>query len=396
MEGHSVKKMPTKLVLPVIVFSQFAGGSLWFVGNAVVGDLQQILGLGERAVADISSAVQLGFMAGTLVFSLLSLADRFSPSRLFLFSCVAGAFFNIILIWLGTDLFSVLLLRFLTGFFLAGIYPVGMKIAADWYDQGLGKALGYLVGALVLGKAFPHFVKDMTEGLPWQIVLISTSVLAVLGGLSLVLLVGDGPYRKQGARFNIMAIPEIFSHKDFRSAAFGYFGHMWELYTVWTFIPLLLLSYNEFSGATLSIPFWTFTVIGLGALACILGGYVSLKRGSASVAFAMLLTSCICCLLSPLLFYLPGPLFLLVLFIWGFAVVGDSAQFSAIVAKTATPLYKGTALTVVNGIGFTITVVSIQVFYSLLEYWPVQYLFMMLAIGPVLGLAFSWRMIGRY
>ncbi|MCB1154359.1 MFS transporter, partial [bacterium] len=193
MEGQSVKKSPTKLVLPIIVFSQFAGGSLWFVGNAVVRDLQELLGLGEHAIADISSSVQLGFMAGTLVFSLLSLADRFSPSRLFLFSSFAGAFFNIILIWLGTDLFSVLLLRFLTGFFLAGIYPVGMKIAADWYDQGLGKALGYLVGALVLGKAFPHFIKDMTEGLPWQIVLISTSVLAVTGGLSLVLLVGDGP-----------------------------------------------------------------------------------------------------------------------------------------------------------------------------------------------------------
>lgn len=396
MEGQSVKKSPTKLVLPIIVFSQFAGGSLWFVGNAVVRDLQELLGLGEHAIADISSAVQLGFMAGTLVFSLLSLADRFSPARLFLFSSLAGAFFNIILIWLGTDLFSVLLLRFLTGFFLAGIYPVGMKIAADWYDQGLGKALGYLVGALVLGKAFPHFVKDMTEGLPWQIVLISTSVLAVAGGLSLVLLVGDGPYRKQGARFNWMAIPEIFSSKDFRAAALGYFGHMWELYTVWTFIPLLLQTYIEFSGASLTIPFWTFMIIGSGAVACVVGGYLSLNKGSAPVAFGMLLTSCICCLVSPLLFYLPVAAFLLIMFVWGFAVVGDSAQFSAIVAKTAIPLYKGTALTVVNGIGFTITVFSIQFFSLLLEDWPAQYLFMILAIGPVLGLLFFKRLLGRF
>jgi predicted MFS family arabinose efflux permease len=395
MEGQSVNKSPAKLVLPIIVFSQFAGGSLWFVGNAVVGDLQQMLRLSERAVADISSSVQLGFMAGTLVFSLLSLADRFSPARLFLFSSVAGAFFNLILIWLGTDLFSVLLLRFLTGFFLAGIYPVGMKIAADWYDQGLGKALGYLVGALVLGKAFPHFVKDMTEGLPWQIVLISTSGLAVIGGLSLVLLVGDGPYRRQGARFNWLAIPEIFSSRDFRSAAFGYFGHMWELYTVWTFVPLLLRTYSEFSGTELTIPFWTFMIIGIGAVACVVGGYLSLRKGSAPVAFGMLLISGICCLISPLLFYLPVPLFLLVLFIWGFAVVGDSAQFSAIVAKTATPIYKGTALTVVNGIGFTITVFSIQFFTLLLEDWPVQYLFMILAIGPLLGLLFFKRLLGR-
>lgn len=393
MEDQSIKKSPTKLVLPIIVFSQFAGGSLWFVGNAVVGDLKEILGLGERAVADISSAVQLGFMAGTLVFSVLSLADRFSPSRLFLFSSIAGAFFNIILIWLGTDLFSVLSLRFLTGFFLAGIYPVGMKIAADWYDKGLGKALGYLVGALVLGKAFPHFVKDMTEGLPWQIVLIATSVLSVIGGLSLVLLVGDGPYRKPGARFNLLAIPEIFSSRDFRAAAFGYFGHMWELYTFWTFIPLLLLTYMETTGEVLAVPFWTFTIIGMGAIACVIGGYLSLKRGSAPVAFGMLLISCVCCLISPLLFFLPLPLFLPLLFIWGFAVVGDSAQFSAIVAKTATPLYKGTALTVVNGIGFTITVISIQLFNKLLEAWPAEYLFIFLAVGPILGLLFFRPML---
>lgn len=385
-----------KWVLPIIVFSQFAGGSMWFVGNAVIGDLQRLLDLSAGAVADISSAVQLGFMAGTLVFSILSIADRFSPSRVFLFSTVAGAVFNIAVIWLGTSLFSVLLLRFMTGFFLAGIYPVGMKIAADWYQKGLGKALGFLVGALVLGKAFPHFIKDITEGLPWQIVLVSTSSLAVIGGLSLALIVGDGPYRKKGARFNWTAIPEIFSSKDFRSAAFGYFGHMWELYTFWTFIPLILLTYTQHQAVDLSVSHWTFIIIGVGAFACIAGGYISLRTGSARVAFGMLLTSGICCLISPFLFELPLIPFLLILLIWGFAVVGDSAQFSAIVAKTAVPMYVGTALTVVNGIGFTITVFSIQFFSMLLESWPPEYLFLLLAAGPLFGLVMFARLLRRF
>lgn len=397
MKKVEVRASPgTPWVLPIIVFSQFAGGSMWFVGNAVVGDLQQLLGLSSDAVADISSAVQLGFMAGTLVFSILSIADRFSPSKVFLFSTVAGAIFNIAVIWLGSSLFSVLVLRFMTGFFLAGIYPVGMKIAADWYNKGLGKALGYLVGALVLGKAFPHFVKELTEGLPWQIVLISTSSLASIGGLSLAVIVGDGPYRKKGARFNWTAIPEIFSSKDFRSAAFGYFGHMWELYTFWTFIPLILLAYSEKNGITLAVPFWTFTIIAIGALACVAGGYISLKRGSARVAFGMLLISGICCLISPFLFQLPLIPFLFLMLIWGFAVIGDSAQFSAIVAKTSLPLYVGTALTVVNGIGFTITVISIQLLSELRESWPVEYLFLLLALGPAVGLLFFGRLLKRF
>lgn len=390
------KQNRLKWVLPIIVFSQFAGGSMWFVGNAVISDLQQLLDLSPGAVADVSSAVQLGFMAGTLVFSILSIADRFSPSRVFLFSTVAGAIFNIALIWLAQSLFLVLALRFLTGFFLAGIYPVGMKIAADWYNKGLGKALGYLVGALVLGKAFPHFVKDMTQGLPWQIVLIATSSLAVVGGLSLAFIIGDGPYRKKGARFNWTAIPEIFSSKDFRSAAFGYFGHMWELYTFWTFIPLILLTYTQSNNVELGISHWTFIIIGMGAFACIAGGYLSLRTGSARVAFGMLLVSCICCLISPLLFHLPLIPFLLIMLIWGFAVVGDSAQFSAIVAKTAVPMYVGTALTVVNGIGFAITVFSIQFFSMLLESWPPQYLFLLLAPGPILGLLLFGRLLKEF
>ncbi len=155
-------------ILPIIVFAQFAGTSLWFTGNAIAGDLQQALNLPEGSVANITSAVQLGFIGGTLVFAILSIADRFSPSKTFLFSSLAGAFFNLCVYWYADGQTSLMAFRFLTGFFLAGIYPVGMKISADWYDKGLGKALGYLVGALVLGTAFPHLLKATSSGPPME------------------------------------------------------------------------------------------------------------------------------------------------------------------------------------------------------------------------------------
>jgi len=378
-------------ILPTIVFSQFAGTSLWFAGNAVLPDLQQALNLDETALGSITSAVQFGFIVGTFVFAFLAIADRFSPSKIFLISSLLGAVFNLLVFLVAKELFFLLLLRFLTGFFLAGIYPVGMKIAADWYAKGLGRALGYLVGALVLGTAFPHLLRQFTQSLPWQTILQLTSALAAAGGLSLFLLVSEGPYRKKGTKFEWDAILKIFSFKDFRHAAFGYFGHMWELYTMWAFVPVMLASYNNLHQTSLPVPLWSFDVIAIGGLGCVFGGYVSLKKGSAKVAFGMLLTSGICCLLSPLFFTLPEPLFLAVLLIWGFAVVGDSPQFSTLVAQTAPKHYVGTALTIVNCIGFALTIGSIQLLTFLFQKIAPQYLYLVLIIGPVFGLFSIFR-----
>lgn len=379
------QKIPN-YILPIIVFAQFAGTSLWFAGNAIISDLQTALQLETGATGDITAAVQLGFIMGTLLFAFLSIADRFSPSKVFLVCAVLGALFNISVYLFAKDLWSLLFLRFATGFFLAGIYPVGMKIASDWYAKGLGKALGYLVGALVLGTAFPHLLKALGQILSWEMILWVTSGLAVLGGLLLYFLVADGPNRKQGAKFEWNAIPKIFGFAEFRAAAFGYFGHMWELYTFWAFIPLILMTYNELNQANLSVPLWSFLIIGIGSLGCIIGGYISLKRGSAKVAFWMLLISGICCLLSPFIFQLPPILFLVILLIWGFTVVGDSPQFSTIVAKTAPSLYIGTALTIVNCIGFALTIVSIQVLSYLQDYLGITNVFLVLLIGPIVGL----------
>lgn len=383
----NLQKAPA-YILPVIVFAQFAGTSLWFAGNAIVGDLQAALQLEAGVTGDITAAVQFGFIIGTLIFAFLSIADRFSPSKVFLISAVLGALFNLSVYLFAKDLTALLLLRFATGFFLAGIYPVGMKIASDWYAKGLGKALGYLVGALVLGTAFPHLLKVLGQALPWKTILWTTSGLAVLGGVLLYVLVPDGPNRKAGAKFEWNAIPKIFGFKEFRAAAFGYFGHMWELYTFWAFTPLIISTYNELklNQTDLNVSLWSFVIIAMGTLGCIIGGYISLKKGSAKVAFWMLLISGLCCLLSPLFFQLPPILFLAGLLVWGFTVVGDSPQFSTIVAKTAPSLYIGTALTIVNCIGFALTIVSIQALNYLQAIFTVSNVFLVLLIGPVIGL----------
>lgn len=391
----STDRIPPWHILPVIVFAQFAGTSLWFAGNAVAADLQREFALHEGALGNLISAVQFGFITGTLIFAFLSVADRFSPARVFLFSAFAGAIFNICVIWLASGLTSLLAFRFLTGFFLAGIYPVGMKISSDWYGKGLGKALGYLVGALVLGKAFPFLLKAFAGGASWQAILLATSGTAAAGGLLLYLTVGDGPNRRPAPRFEWDVIPKIFRFSEFRSAAFGYFGHMWELYAFWTFIPVMLAAFNSLNGQSVPVSGWSFAIIGMGALGCVAGGYISLKAGSPKVAFFMLLTSGLLCLLSPLLFHLPEPVFLAVVLIWGFAVVGDSPQFSTVVARTAPPEYIGTALTIVNCIGFALTIFSIQLLNHLGQWMGPQWWFLFLVPGPVFGLLHIRKVMGE-
>lgn len=378
---------PPVWIIPTIVFSQFAGTSLWFAGNAVLGDLQIYLKItGDQVLGSITSSVQLGFIAGTLVFAFFAISDRFSPRKIFLVCALLGATANLAILWLATNLFSLLLFRFVTGFFLAGIYPIGMKIAAGWYQKSLGKAIGFLVGALVLGTAFPHFLKSIGGALSWQVVLQSVSIIAALGGVAMYLLVPDGPYINKGSAFNPKVLLQMFRTKDFRSAAFGYFGHMWELYTFWAFVPIMLQHYAALNQWKANFSLWAFIIIAVGSLGCIIGGFVSGKTGSARVAFFQLLVSGVLCLISPLLFHLPTFLFVALLVIWGTVVVGDSPQFSALTAKTAPKEYVGSALTIVNSLGFAITIFSIQLANYLYTVINPNYIFMALVAGPLFGL----------
>jgi MFS family permease len=378
----------SKVILPVIVISQFCCTSLWFAGNGVINDLVINFELNDSALGHLTSAVQFGFIIGTLVFAILTIADRFSPSKVFLISALLGSFFNLGVISEANSLTSLLSLRFFTGFFLAGIYPVGMKIAADYYEKGLGKSLGFLVGALVLGTALPHLLKEITDTLAWESVLIGTSSLALFGGVLMVILVPDGPFRKPGQRTDLSAFFSVFENRKFRSAAFAYFGHMWELYAFWAFVPIMLKTYSiTHPQAVFNIPLVSFIIIGIGGLACAVGGYLSEKAGTKRIATIALLLSCICCLISPLIFTSEfESVFIGFLIFWGMVVIADSPLLSTLVAQNASAEIKGTALTIVNCIGFSVTIISIQLISLMIELTDWNGIYIILALGPIFGL----------
>lgn len=374
-----------KRILPAIVFAQFAGTSLWFAGNAVIPDLVQELKLTEMAVGYITSAVQFGFIIGTLVFAFLSIADRISPTKVFMWCAILGAGANALTGYSGS-FFWLMLSRFATGFFLAGIYPVGMKIASDWHKEGLGKALGYLVGALVLGTAFPHLIKYFSADLPWKTILFGTSWFATAGGVLLYFAVPDGPHQGKKGEFKPSALFRLFKNRNFRSAAFGYFGHMWELYTFWAFIPIMIEFHGQINGiAASNISLWSFAAIAVGGLSCALGGHWSLSVGSKKVAFVSLIGSGLCCLALPFFVELPFALFITLLLVWGLFVVSDSPQFSTLVAQSSDSDYVATGLTIVNSIGFAITILSIQLLNTMWAQWHSPLVFLILAVGPLVG-----------
>lgn len=375
-------------ILPVIVISQFCCTSLWFASNAVMGNLVHIFDLNDNAIGYLTSSVQFGFIIGTLLFAILTIADRFSPSKVFFISAIFGALFNSAIIWDGNTLSSLLMFRFLTGFFLAGIYPVGMKIASDYYKKGLGKSLSFLVGALVLGTAFPHILKGFIDVATWKPILITTSLIAVIGGFLIFTLVPDGPHRIASKRLNLSSFSKVFKNRDFRAAAFGYFGHMWELYAFWAYVPIVLKTYSELhQNIEFNIPLLSFIIIAIGALGCVIGGFLSERFGTKKIAFRALLLSCICCLVGPFIFMMTSEIvFIGFLIFWGIVGIADSPLFSTLVAQNAEPEIKGTSLTLVNCIGFAISIVSILILNSLLESINSLMVYTILAIGPILGL----------
>ncbi len=370
-------------MLPVLVFAQFAGTSLWFAVNAVMPDLQRELGWPTSAVGTLTSALQFGFILGTLVFALLAIADRFPPRLVFLVCALAGAACTVGAWAMVRHYDALLAWRFATGFFLAGIYPVGMKIASQWYTRGLGPALGYLIGALVLGSASAHALRAIGDSLPWPTLMLGVAALAAGGGVMLYALLPDAP--DAVARVTTLqwkALATIATDARVRSSVLGYFGHMWELYTMWVLMPLILMTRLE--GPALS---WAaFAVLGAGVLGCVGGGWLAPRFGSARVAGVQLGISGLCCLLAPWLMSSPDPVFYGWLLVWGVTVSGDSPQFSTLTARNAPPQAVGSVLTLTNSIGFGISIVSILLFVSLAETVPLGWLLTGLALGPALGL----------
>lgn len=378
-----------KSVLPIVVLAQFCCASIWFASNGVINDLVSHFQLSQNALSYLTSSVQFGFLVGTLVFAIFMLADRFSPSKLFFISALIGGTLNLSMLIPQHQLISLISVRFLIGISLAGIYPIGIKIVADYYKKGLGKSLGYLVGALVLGTALPHLLKSFNNVINWQIVIISISILSFIGGSIVYMFVPDGPYQEKTTAFNIKNSLVVFKNNNASKGAWGYFGHMWELYAFWTFIPLALsnyISYHELK-TDISVSLWTFFIIASGAISTVIGGYISIKKGSKNIANIFLFSSFICCLLSPVVFiYASLPLFIIFLFIWSLLVIPDSPLFSTIVAQNVSPNQKGTAITIVNCIGFGITILSILLINYLTNIIPSPYLLLTLILGPMVGL----------
>lgn len=363
----------------LIVVAELFGTSLWFTGNAAVPDLKVAWQLSDLGAAGLLAAVQLGFVVGTLTLAATGLADRFAAHRIFALSALVGAIANVGFAYLADGLVSALVFRGVIGLSLAGVYPLGMKLVVTWAPDRAGAALGWLVGALTLGTASPFLLRYLGGRFPWEAATTAASVLAVLGGV-MVLRLGEGPAKKPGALVRWGTVWKAFRTPAFRASALGYFGHMWELYAFWALVPALLTATR-----VEPMELAAFGVIGAGAAGCVVGGWVSRRLGSATVAGTALYSSGLLCIAFPLLTDMAPVVCFLVLCLWGFVVVADSPQFSALSAKACPPEAIGSALAVQNGIGFLITIGSIQLTGALwAELGP--HVAWVLAPGPLLGL----------
>ena len=362
--------------------------SLWFSASAVVPSLIAEYGLSPQQASMMTSAVQIGFVAGTVTSALLGLADRLDPRRFFMASALVAALANALLLVVAPASALVFVLRFVTGACMAGIYPVGMKMAVSWARDDVGLLMGMLVAALTLGSAAPHLFNAF-GGVDWQFTLLAASALALLSAL-LINLVGLGPNLAPAPRFSPGVALQAFRRPALRWANFGYLGHMWELYAMWAWLVVFLdASFREVMEAE-PAAWWsrlaTFGAMGIGgAIGCLLGGAIADRYGRTTLTMGAMTASGLCALGIGFLFGASPWLLSLLAAVWGVTIVADSAQFSASIAELSPPEYIGTMLTVQTSVGFRLTLFTVHLVPPLAAAWGWQYAFAVLAIGPFLG-----------
>ena len=382
----------------LIVIAQMFGTSLWFSTNGVLKQIEEIWLLSASDLGNLTNSVQFGFIIGTLFFTITGFADKFKPSRIVMLCCFFGATSNAFIIFEEIPFTFVIFSRLAVGITLAGIYPIGMKLIISWDPEKAPNTLGLLVGMLVLGSSLPYLIRALGISFDWQYTVILTSGLCYIAGIT-IYLIGDGPHliiNKKSSFRLLDQFSELLKNKKYLASALGYFGHMWELYAFWTCVPILItisISRHQIHHQEFFVSLLSFLVIGLGCVSCVFGGILAKSVNSSRVASLSLVFSLSICLIYPLVGNLYFFIDLALLMLWGFFVISDSPQFSAISASVCPQHLVGTALTTQNCIGFSISMITIFLTTSFYETLGLYFVWILLP-GPVLGLIFFCRQFG--
>lgn len=376
-----------------IILCQVLCMTLWFSASAAVPDLIASGHIGAEWASLLTGAVQLGFVAGTLLSGYLGLADKFDPRRVFAVSGIAGCLLNALLLLIGFNTPLTIVLRFSTGVTLAGVYPVGMKMAASWANRNMGLMIGALVGALTLGSALPHLFTSVSH-LNWHVVMGTASTCSLVGAL-LILLVELGPAYQKSSTFRPGEAMSLLRKRSIQLANAGYLGHMWELYAMWTWIGTFLVWGLQQQGADsvwLNPALMAFFVIASGAVGCLAAGVLADRFGRTALTIVAMIISGLCAVFIGQTVTAGHVMLIVVAIVWGVSVVADSAQFSAAIAELTEPRLVGSMLTIQTCLGFILTFVAIQLMPVMIAWLTWRYAFAFLAIGPFLGALSMWRL----